>query len=92
MEQVGIKQLMITHWNYTMITPTPYFDTCVTYASYYPAPTDFLNEKGEAYGTTPENILYSGCYTLIEYNDRANKTMVKNDKYWDVNVTSHLIK
>ena len=87
-EQVGIKAVDDYTLEYTMITPTPYFDTCVTYASYYPAPTDFLNEKGEAYGTTPENILYSGCYRLTEYNDRANKTMVKNDKYWDVNNVS----
>lgn len=82
-EQVGIKATDEYTVEYTMISPTPYFDTCVTYASYYPAPTALVEELGEDFGTTPDKIWYSGCYILTEYNNQANKTMVKNEKYWD---------
>ncbi len=82
-EQVGIKAIDDYTLEYTMIAPTPYFDTCVTYVSYYPAPTDLVKELGDQYGTSPETIYYDGCYRVAEYNNQANKVLVKNDKYWD---------
>lgn len=84
-KNVGVEAVDEKTVKYTMVAPKPYFDTATTYAAFYPAPTDFITEKGENFGVKGDmdSILYCGAYTLTEFTDGASKTLTKNPKYWD---------
>lgn len=83
-ENVGIKAIDDKTIEYTLVGPRPYFPTVLTYACYNPMPTDFVAEIGEdQFGTSPDTILYNGCYRMGEYTQFSYKTYVKNESYWD---------
>lgn len=82
-ENVGIKAVDDKTLEYTMVGPTPYFDTVTTYNAFFPAPTDFLAEQGANFGTSMDTILYCGCYYMTQYENNSLKVYTKNPSYWD---------
>ena len=95
-EKVGIKALDDYTVEYTLETPTPYFDSMTTYAVLYPVNRTFLEAQGEgcklgspdesacSFGTTAaDSILYNGGFILESYDQDSQITLVKNDNYWD---------
>lgn len=81
--QVGIKAIDETTLEYTLEAPTPYFLSMLNYVCFFPVNGEFLAEKGEAFGTTRENILYNGAYILDKFEPQNERVLVKNDAYWD---------
>lgn len=84
-EEVGVKAIDDHTVEYTMVASKPYFDTATTYNAFYPAPTEFITQKGADFGIKGEkdSILYCGGYTLTEFTDASTKVLTKNPKYWD---------
>lgn len=68
---------------YTLDQPCSFFLSCLNYSAYMPVNRDFLNESGDMFGRSKENILYNGAFRLAEYIPSERRTLVKNDKYWD---------
>lgn len=84
-DAVGVKAIDEKTVQYTLVSPKPYFDSVVTYISWFPVNQAFLDEIGvENFGTEPDTILYNGCYLLTEYENGARKTYTKNASYWDI--------
>ncbi|MER2114498.1 MAG: peptide ABC transporter substrate-binding protein, partial [Solibacillus isronensis] len=81
--QVGIKAIDETTLEYTLEAPTPYFLSMLNYVCFFPVNGEFLAEKGDAFGTTRENILYNGAYILDKFEPQNERVLVKNDAYWD---------
>ena len=83
-ENVGVKAVDDKTVEFTLVGSKPYFDTVLTYGCYYPVNAEFLDEVGkENFGSEPDKILYNGCYLMDTYENGANKSYVKNEKYWD---------
>ncbi len=82
--EVGIKAVDDYTIEYTLIEPTPYFLTCLTYSVYYPVNRQWLNDKGSAFGETPNDILVNGAFLLKEHVKSSKSVFVKNTKYYDV--------
>lgn len=83
-DKVGIKAVDNTTLQYTMIRPTPFFPSLLTYVTYLPVNEKFLNEVGkDAFGTDKDKILYSGSYTLQSWQRDVRRVLVKNEKYFD---------
>lgn len=83
-EKVGIEAVDEKTIKYTLVAPKPYFDSVVTYISWFPVCQKFLDEIGvENFGIDKDKILYNGCYLLSEYSNGAYKTYTKNANYWD---------
>ena len=68
---------------YTLDYPCPFFLSCLSYSAYMPVNRQFLNETGDMFGRSKENILYNGAFRLTEFIPQERRTFVKNDKYWD---------
>lgn len=81
--QVGVKAIDAHTLEYTLEKPTPYFISMLTYVCFFPVNGKFLEEKGENFGTTPENILYNGGYIFDTFEPQSSRIYVANDKYWD---------
>ena len=81
--QVGVKATDKYTLEYTLEKPTPYFLSMLTYVCFFPVNGEFLKEKGNDFGTEPENILYNGGYIFDTFEPQSNRVYVANDKYWD---------
>jgi oligopeptide transport system substrate-binding protein len=81
MDTVGIKAVDDLTLEYTMIEPTPWFPSLLTFSVYLPVPAEWLEEVGyENFATSPETLLYNGDYILAQWDRDVERTMVKNPK------------
>ena len=68
---------------YTLDQPCSFFLSCLSYSAYMPVNRKFLEETGDMFGRSKENILYNGAFRLTEYIPLEKRTLVKNETYWD---------
>lgn len=83
-DQLGVK----AEDDYTLVVelenPTPYFKSLTTFGTFLPLNQKFVEEKGDKYATSSENLLFNGPFTLEKWNSTSNEwELVKNDNYWD---------
>lgn len=84
-ETVGVKALDDYTLQYTLLAPTPYFLSMLTYVTFMPVNGEFLREKGADFGlaTGNDTILYNGAYYLSTYNPQEKRVYTKNPYNWD---------
>ena len=82
-EDMGVKALDDYTLVYTLDQPCPFFLSCLNYTAYMPVNRAFLEERGDMFGRSKENILYNGAFRLTEYIPQEKHTLVKNETYWD---------
>lgn len=80
---IGVKAADDYTLVYTLDQPCPFFLSCLSYTAYMPVNRAFLNEAGDMFGRSKENILYNGAFRITEYIPQEQRTLVKNEKYWD---------
>ncbi|WP_312094123.1 peptide ABC transporter substrate-binding protein [Niallia sp.] len=83
-DQLGVK----ADGDYTLVVelenPTPYFETLTTFGTFLPLNQKFVEEKGDSFATSSENLLANGPYTISNWDSTSNSwVLAKNDNYWD---------
>lgn len=81
--EVGIKAVDDHTLEYTLERPTPYFLTMTAYMCFLPANGEFLEEWGEAFGTSNDALLYNGAYILTTFEPENRRVLEMNENYWD---------
>ncbi len=81
--KVGVKAIDKYTLEYTLEKAVPYFESMLSYASFFPINGDFLNEVGDTFGTSNDTILYSGAYIMETFEPQNRRVLVKNENYWD---------
>ena len=64
--------------------PVPYFLSLTAFPTFFPLNEAFVTEKGADYGQTPDDLLASGPYKMVEWNKGYGFKLVKNADYFDV--------
>lgn len=82
-EEIGVTAPDDYTLVYTLDQPCPFFLSCLSYSAYMPVNRAFLEESGDMFGRSKENVLYIGAFRLIDYIPMERRTIVKNEKYWD---------
>lgn len=82
-EEVGVTAKDDYTLVYTLDYPCSFFLSCLSYSAYMPVNRKFLEEAGDMFGRSKENILYNGAFRLTDYIPQEKRTLVKNDTYWD---------
>ncbi len=82
-DEVGVKALDKYTLEYTLEEPVPYFESMLTYASFFPVNGKFLAEQGAAFGTTKQSLLYNGAYLLSDFVPQEKRILTANQNYWD---------
>ncbi|MCR5249422.1 MAG: peptide ABC transporter substrate-binding protein [Lachnospiraceae bacterium] len=82
-EDIGVKALDEHTLVYTLDQPCPFFLSCLSYSSFLPVNRSFLEQCGDMFGRSKENILYNGAFRLAEYVPQERRQLIKNDTYWD---------
>ncbi|MFB3163736.1 oligopeptide transport system substrate-binding protein [Bacillus niacini] len=85
-EELGVK----AEGDYTLVVqlenPTPYFETLTTFGTFLPLNKKFVEEKGDSFATSTENLLANGPYTIANWSSTSDTwELVKNKDYWDAN-------
>jgi oligopeptide transport system substrate-binding protein len=83
-EELGVK----AEGDYTLVVqlenPTPYFETLTTFGTFLPLNKKFVEEKGDSFATSTENLLANGPYTMFNWSSTSDSwELVKNKDYWD---------
>lgn len=81
--EVGIKAIDDHTLEYTLEQPTPYFLKMTAYMCFLPANGEFLDEWGEAFGTSNDALLYNGAYILKTFEPENRRVLEMNENYWD---------
>ena len=69
---------------FTLSSPSPQFESLLSFANFMPQSKEFVEGKGDDYGTTSDNALYSGPYTVEDWDGTSGTfTLAKNKYYWD---------
>lgn len=62
----------------------PYLKGLLAMAPFLPLNQEFVEEQGDAYGTSSDNVLYNGPFMLEDWDGTGlTWTLAKNDTYWD---------
>ncbi len=61
----------------------PYFFTLTSFAPFFPLNEKFVEEKGDAYGSSVETMLSNGAFMLTDWNKGDSWKLVKNPDYYD---------
>lgn len=78
---------------FTLSEPAPQFKSLLSFANFVPQKEEFVKKVGKDYGTSSEKQVYSGPYTVKDWNGTSGTfKLVKNTKYWDAkNVKTKII-
>lgn len=69
---------------FTLSEPAPQFKSLLSFANFVPQKEEFVKKVGKDYGTSSEKQVYSGPYTVKDWNGTSGTfKLVKNTKYWD---------
>ncbi|EGA90282.1 oligopeptide ABC transporter periplasmic protein [Planococcus donghaensis MPA1U2] len=64
--------------------PVPYFMSLMSFPTFYPQNEAFISEKGDAYASNSDNLIFNGPFTLTDWDGTGlTWKMQKNPEYWD---------
>lgn len=71
--------------SYHLNEAASYWNSLTAYSILFPINSDFLESKGEDFGkvSSPDNLLYSGPFTLSNFTSKSVIEMKANPSYWD---------
>ncbi|RDY27016.1 hypothetical protein CHL78_011145 [Romboutsia weinsteinii] len=82
-DSVGVKAIDDYTLQIDLVRPVNYFDKLVCHPIFSPQNQKFVEEKGDAFGTTIEDTLFNGPFVLSTWKMEDQYSMVKNKDYWD---------
>ncbi|WP_236629291.1 MULTISPECIES: peptide ABC transporter substrate-binding protein [Lactobacillus] len=81
---LGIKALGKYKLQVTLANPIPYLPQILEGAQFYPQDTKVGKKLGSKYGTSADNLVYNGPFTVNGWTGSNLKwTLKKNPKYWN---------
>lgn len=66
----------------TLVGPTPYFLSLVSFKTYYPLYKKHIEEKGDSWCLSPDTIVGNGPFKMVKWADNKME-FVPNEHYWD---------
>ncbi|MDN7226178.1 peptide ABC transporter substrate-binding protein [Planococcus sp. N064] len=68
----------------TLERPVPYFLSLMSFGTFLPQKEAFVTEKGGAYASNSDNLLFNGPFILTNWDGTGlTWSMEKNPEYWD---------
>jgi oligopeptide transport system substrate-binding protein len=82
---LGVKAIDDKTLEVTIERPIPYFKSLMAFPTFYPQNKKFVEEQGENYAKTAENLVYNGPFVLSNWegSTASQWTYSKNKNYWD---------
>lgn len=84
--ELGIKAVNSHKLQIELATTAPYFESLLAFPTFFPQREEFVEEEGDQYATSSDNLLYNGPFELKKFDGAGTDTTwtyQKNDNYWD---------
>jgi oligopeptide transport system substrate-binding protein len=83
--ELGAKALDDYTLEITLERPLPFFESLLTFQTFYPQNQKYVEEQGADYAKDSEHLLYNGPFKLVDWDGPQGTTWgyVKNEDYWD---------
>ncbi len=82
-EELGVKAIDDKTLEVKLTKAVPFFDSLMTFPSFFPQNEAFVKEKGELYGLSADNLLANGPFKLVSWENDSKITLAKNTDYHD---------
>lgn len=82
-DDLGVKAIDEKTFEVTLTKPTGYFLSLLVFPSTFPLNQSYVEEKGDQYATSAENLLACGVYKLKEWKEGESFTFELNEEYWN---------
>jgi oligopeptide transport system substrate-binding protein len=69
---------------YKLTKPTPFFLSFLVMELFLPVEQEFLAAAGENFGTSKDQLLYSGAYYIADWQRDKQIALRANTAYWDI--------
>ncbi|WLR42946.1 peptide ABC transporter substrate-binding protein [Bacillus carboniphilus] len=88
--ELGIKALDEKTLEIQLVKPLPYFESLMTFATFLPQNKSYVEEQGDDYAKTSDNLVYNGPFVLTDWDGTTATSwnMEKSDTYWDKDAVS----
>ncbi len=67
----------------TLSKPCDFFLSLCAFPSLFPLNEKYVEEQGDQYALSSDNMIYSGPYKMTEWTPSTSWKFEKNDQYWD---------
>ncbi|MBC5947713.1 ABC transporter substrate-binding protein, partial [Bacillus pumilus] len=67
-DELGIKAVSDKELQITLEKPIPYFQSLLSFPTFYPVNEKFVKEQGDKYAKTAKNLVYNGPYELSSWD------------------------
>ncbi len=84
LEELGVKATDEKTLVVELEQPVPFFLKLMSFANFYPINKKFVDEKGEDFGTSIDNLLFCGAYVVDSIENGYGYSIAKNPNYYDV--------
>ncbi|WP_043933048.1 peptide ABC transporter substrate-binding protein [Bacillus sp. EB01] len=83
--ELGVKALDDKTLEVTLEKPVVYWEDLFAFPTFYPQNKKFFEEKGEAYASNAENLLYNGPFKMTKWDgtEATEWVLEKNPDYWN---------
>ncbi|WP_265458158.1 peptide ABC transporter substrate-binding protein [Enterococcus sp. HY326] len=83
-DTLGVTALDDETLELTLASPISYLDQILVGTPFMPRNESFASDLGTAYGTSSDNFLGNGPFTISGWNGNSESwTLTKNENYWD---------
>ncbi|MHC5229467.1 peptide ABC transporter substrate-binding protein [Enterococcus sp. LJL99] len=83
-DELGVKALDDYTLEIKLTEAKPYFTSLLAFPTFFPQNQKVVEEKGTDYGTSSEDVVYNGPFTVENWKQTdMNWDLKKNEKYWD---------
>lgn len=83
-DELGAKAIDDSTLQLQLEDPLPFLPEILTGTPFMPKSKEFAEDKGKQYGTTTENFLGNGPFTINDWNgNNESWVLEKNPEYWD---------
>lgn len=83
-EELGVTAKDDKTLSVELAFPVSYFESLMSFNSFFPVNEAFFKEKGDSFGTSPDTILANGPFVITSYEPAATTIeLAKNPDYWD---------
>jgi oligopeptide transport system substrate-binding protein len=82
---LGVKAIDEKTLEVTLEKPVVYWADLFAFPTFYPQNQKFVEEKGEAFASNAENLLYNGPFKMTKWEgtDATEWVLEKNEDYWN---------
>lgn len=82
-DELGVEATDDSTFVVHLSAPCSFFVSLLSFPEFFPLNKEYVESKGDQYALSPDDMIYSGIYTMTDWQQGNSYTFTHNDQYWD---------